>query len=258
MTPPTPSVQLIVFGARNQNDLPGVLQDVAQAGFPAFEAWNLFQTLGEDATRRLLDETHLQLSGAHFGYGDYADAAKLDAHIAFATALGVKNLMCSGVADNSVEGYRKSAQVFDAAGKKLADAGLTFNYHNHDWEFKPLEGGVRGMDILTQETDPAHVKLNIDVFWLYYAGVDGVAFIRQHADRAGYFHFKDGRRATSAEGKTVPEFLELGRGDVDLKACYAAAQEVGATWIVAEQDSSKLPAPEAVAISRAYLRTLGI
>ncbi len=80
-----------------------------------------------------------------------------------------------------------------------------------------------------------------------------MAFIQQHADRCGYFHFKDGRKTTNAEGKTRPEFLELGTGDVDLKAAYAAALDAGAQWIVAEQDSTTLSPLESATVSRKYL-----
>ena len=70
-----------------------------------------------------------------------------------------------------------------------------------------------------------------------FGGEDPAAFIRQHANRAGYFHFKDGSRAP--DGK--PIFLELGRGFTDLKASMAAAREAAAEWIVAEQDRTDLP-----------------
>lgn len=257
MAQPTASVQLIVFGKRNQDDIAGVLKDVATAGFPAIEAGNMFASYGEETTRRLLSENNLRLSGAHFGYGDYADAEKLKSHIEYAKAIGLKNLMCSGVADSkTADGYRQSSKVFNEVGKRLADEGLAFNYHNHDWEFNDL-GGVTGMDILAQETDPALVRFNLDVFWLFYAGQDPAAFIAKHADRAGYFHFKDGR-AKKPDGSR-PEFLELGRGDVDLKAAYDAALKAGATWIVAEQDSTALTPLESVTISRNYLKdVLGV
>lgn len=259
MAEPTASVQLIVFGPRNQTDIAGVLKEVATAGFPAIEAGDLFAAFGEETTRRVLGENNLQVSGAHFGYGDYADPDRLVPHIAYAKAIGLKHLMCSGVADTkTAEGYKQSAQVFNEVGKRLADEGLTFNYHNHAWEFDDL-GGVNGMDILAVETDPALVKFNIDVFWVYYGGQDPVEFIQKHADRAGYFHFKDGRKTTDAGGKPRPEFLELGRGDVDLKAAIAAAKQVGAEWVVAEQDNTTLAPLESVTISRAYLRdVLGV
>lgn len=258
MSNPTASVQLIVFGARGQEDFEGVLRDVSAAGFPAIEAGNLFKSHGEDMTRKLLDQYNVQVSGAHFGYGDYANPDALAGHIAYAKSIGLKNLMCSGVSDaKTIEGYKQSAQVFNQVGKRLADEGLTFNYHNHAWEFDDL-GGTNGMKILDAETDPALVKYNLDVFWIHYGGLDPVAFIQSHANRTGYFHFKDGRKVTT-DGKTQPHFLELGTGDVDLKAAFAAAQGVGAQWIVAEQDRTELSPAESVAISRAYLRdVLGV
>ena len=259
MAKPHASIQLIVFGERNQSDLPGVLKEVASAGFSAIEAGNLYESQGEETTKRLLSENGLTISGAHFGYGDYSDPARLTRNIEFAKAVGIRYMMCSGVADSKTAGgYRESARVFNEVGKRLAAEGIAFNYHNHAWEFDDL-GGVNGMKILSQETDPAVVKFNIDVFWVHYAGADPVAFIGEHTNRAGYFHFKDGRKVTGADGKPSPEFTELGRGEVDLKAAYAAAIKAGAQWIVSEQDHSNLPAVEAATVSRTYLRdVLGV
>jgi sugar phosphate isomerase/epimerase len=254
MTMPVSSIQLIVFGNRPQTDFAGVLSEVAQAGYAAIEAGNLYETHGENMALRLLAENDLNVSGAHFGYGEYSKPERLKSHILYAKAIGLKNLMCSGVADTkTVEGYRQSARLFNEVGKNLANEGLTFNYHNHAWEFDDL-GGVNGMEILSQETDPAYVKFNIDVFWVWYGGKDPVAFIRQHADRAGYFHFKDGKRGTGSDGKPRPIFAELGRGDVDLKAAIAAARETNATYIVAEQDHTDLTPLEAATISRNFMR----
>ena len=257
MFTPLTAVQVIVFGERNQSDFPSVLHDIASAGYNGFEAGNLFASISEETTRRLLDETGLVPVGAHFGYGEFADAEKLDKHIRFAQAIGIKHLMCSGVADSkTAEGYRQSSAVFNAAGKRLAEAGLSLNYHNHAWEFDNL-GGTNGMEILANETDPQCVKFNLDLFWLHYAGQDPAAFIRKHKERTGYFHLKDGRK--SSQGVDHPEFTELGRGEVDLPAAMQAIQEVGAEFLVVEQDSTHLTPIESISISRDYLRdTLGV
>ena len=139
-------------------------------------------------------------------------------------------------------------------GARLKDEGMVFNYHNHAFEFEDL-GGVNGMQVLAAETNPDVVKFNMDVFWLTIGGENPGEFIRANANRGGYFHFKDGRRL--ADGGL--EFLELGAGGVDLKGAVAAALEVGAEWIVAEQDRTALPHLESVTISRKYLRdALGV
>jgi sugar phosphate isomerase/epimerase len=244
MSNPTASIQLIVFGDRNREDIQGVLADVAAVGFTAIEAGNLFASCGEAETRRLLEANGLHVSGAHFGFGEYADPAKLEFNIAYCKAMSI------GVGDSkSAEGYRTSCWLFNNIGARLRDEGLVFNYHNHAWEFDNL-GGTTGMEIIVAETDPELVKFNIDVFWVKFGGRDPAEFIREHAGRAGYYHFKDGE--LGSDGK--PVFLELGRGFVDLKAAMAAAREAGAEWIVAEQDRTELPHLESVKISRNYLR----
>ena len=258
MSQPNASVQLIIFGQRGQDDLPGVLGEIADAGYSAFEGGNLFASHGEEKIRHLLDAHQLCVSRAHFGYGDYADPIRLKEHITYAKQIGLKNLMCSGVSDSKTsEGYKQSARLFNAVGKQLADEGLTFNYHNHAWEFDDL-GSLNGMQILDAETDPDLVKYNLDVFWLYYAGVDPISFIEAHPNRTGYFHFKDGSKSTDTSGKSQPVFAELGRGKVDLPAAYQAAMNANVQWIVVEQDNTRLSPLESITISRRYLHELGV
>src|SRR3954467_9885172 len=108
MTRPIASVQLIVFGNRPQNDFASVLRDVAQAGYAAIEAGNLYESHGENMALRLLAENDLTVSGAHFGYGEYTKPENLKSHILYAKAIGIKHLMCSGVADSkTVDGYKQ-------------------------------------------------------------------------------------------------------------------------------------------------------
>ncbi|MBC7526587.1 MAG: sugar phosphate isomerase/epimerase [Chthonomonadaceae bacterium] len=251
------ATQLIIFGKRNVEDPDGVFGEVEQSGFASIEAGNIVTAYGGSEARRLVEQYNLTLSGLHDGCNGYDDPEQLASAIEFAKAYGVKNFLNSGIfGDNSVESYKASAKKFNEFGKQTADEGITFHYHNHDFEFADLGDGVTGMDILINETDPALVKLNLDVFWLYYAEQDIAGYIRAHSDRTGYFHFKDGRIIRDEEGKKRPEFLELGQGDVDLKTAYATALEVGADWIVAEQDNTKRAPLESLTISHDYLATL--
>src|SRR5690348_5803042 len=113
MTTPDAAVQLIVFGGRSQSDFGSVLRDVAQAGFAAVEAGNLFEAHGESTARRLLAENNVGVSGAHFGYGEYAKPDRLKSHVAYAKSIDITHLMCSGVADSkTADGYRESAKLF--------------------------------------------------------------------------------------------------------------------------------------------------
>ena len=47
-------------------------------------------------------------------------------------------------------------------------ARLGFAYHNHDFEFTD-HSGENGYDIIMRETDPALVKLQMDLYWVMHS-----------------------------------------------------------------------------------------
>lgn len=249
---PTPRVgiELIIYGQRQQTDLDGVLGECQATGYVGIEGGNLGRVYESMKVKEMFARHGLSCAGVHSGYGDFTDDAKLQENLAFTKTMGAKYLICSGVADTkTLDGYDRSAVTFNRVGAICQSEGVTFCYHNHAFEFEPLEGGAKGIHHLAERTDPEVVKLNIDVYWVMVGGEDPAAFIRKYANRAGYFHFKDG-----APGS----FTELGRGTVNLKASLAAALEVGADWIIYEQDRTDRPVLTSVTESREYLRKLGV
>jgi len=232
-------LQLIVYGGRQNEDLAGVLAEVKEAGYAGIEAGNLFDACGEDAVRRVLDDTGLAITGMHSGYGPLAEGDTLEQSMAYLKAVGAKYLICSGVSDrSSIKGYDDTSEAFNEIGRKCRDEGLVFCYHNHAWEFEPLEGGARGIDRLCELTDPELVKLCVDMYWVHIGREDPATFVAQHADRADYFHFKDGwPNPEDPSGR--PTFIELGQGEVDQESARDAALKQNPEWIVCEQDRSE-------------------
>jgi sugar phosphate isomerase/epimerase len=244
MSKPRIGLQLIIYGGRTAQDLGGVLREVKQAGYQGIESGNLFQT-GDPRARDLLTETGLAVAGVHTGYADVVSAERVDANLAYLGQLGGRYLICSGVAQgDGIERYEKAAPVFNAIGRRCREAGVVFCYHNHAFEFEEF-GGLKGIHRLTELTDPAVVKLCIDVYWVHIGGERPVEFIARYADRAPYFHLKDGAPGV---------FKELGQGEVDLKAATAAALAVNPEWIVCEQDRTDKEVRQSITESRAYMR----
>ena len=242
-------LQLIVYGRRGGQDLAGVLREVKEAGYAGIEAGNLFARHGEAAVRDLLSETGLKIAGAHSGYGDTSDPAKVEANIAFLKAVGAQYLINSGVASrDSIQGYEDAAAVFNEVGQTCRDNGIMFCYHNHNWEFEAYDG-VKGIHRLCELTDPDLMKLCVDVYWVHVGGEDPAEFIQRYADRAVYYHFKDG-----APGS----FIELGDGEVDLPKALQAALACNPEWIVCEQDRTELEPKASITKSREYLRSIGL
>ena len=131
-----------------------------------------------------------------------------------------------------------AAEINRIAGK-LAANGMTFHYHNHDFEFAPLPDGDGRCfyDVLVGETDPATVKFIPDVMWMHYAGQDPVQWLRRLRGRVKVLHFKDYVPTETPEnGRPGRRFVSLGQGVVDLPALYRAVRETEIPFIVYEQD----------------------
>ena len=69
----------------------------------------------------------------------------------------------------SIDDYRKWAEVFNRVGETCRANGLRLAYHNHDFEFASMQGRVP-FDVLLQETDADLVDFELDLFWVVTGG----------------------------------------------------------------------------------------
>jgi sugar phosphate isomerase/epimerase len=134
-------------------------------------------------------------------------------------------------------------------GEKCKKAGLMFGFHNHQIEFKELNGRVP-YEILVENTDPGLVTYELDLAWITAAGKDPVAYFQKYPGRFQVWHLKD----------LSPELEDatLGEGIIDFKPILAQAKTAGMKYWFLEQDNCRTHTPmESIAISRNYyLKTL--
>ena len=138
---------------------------------------------------------------------------------------------------------------------------MEFVFHNHDYEFKPIDGS-NGWTELMKGTDAALVKLEFDLFWLTTAGQDPMAMLKKYADRAVLVHMKD-RVANAPQSFVVNDAAtayctELGKGTVNWPALLKQAHAQGIRYAYLDQDDTKIAVDESMKESREYLRTLHI
>ena len=251
MSRPQVGVQLIIFGRRFEQDRSGVLAQVAKAGYAGIEAGAPGGPEEVERLRAAVAGAGLVYAGGHCGVHQLSDPEVVEALATSVSALGGRFLLVSGRFEN-LDGYREGARVLSRAGARCRDAGVTLCYHNHAWEFQPIEGR-RPIDLLIAESDPEAVRLCPDIYWIQVGGQAPADFIAQHRDRCPYFHFKDG-----LGGERAGEFRELGRGAVDVPSALQAALACSPEWIVTEQDSTEGDPADSVRISRECLRELGL
>jgi sugar phosphate isomerase/epimerase len=136
----------------------------------------------------------------------------------------------------------------DAAGSVIAAAGMRLAYHNHQHEFRKLDGRLI-LERIYQEIPPTHLMAEIDTYWVQYGGGDPVAWCRRLAGRLPIIHLKDYR---VNEDHSVG-FCEVGHGNLDMPAIIAEAGRSGCRWFCVEQDSCPGDPFDSIRLSFEYL-----
>jgi hypothetical protein len=96
----------------------------------------------------------------------------------------------------TVEGYRRPADRFNALGAAARARGMRFYVDPHSREFA-LENGTRLFAVLLDETDPRLVFFEMDIFWAYvgpsrFRGFKPHEYVWDQPERFPLVHVKDG------------------------------------------------------------------
>lgn len=151
---------------------------------------------------------------------------------------------------------RRLGKLLTALGKRTADIGVPLGYHNHLNTLSQMPGNL---DLILENADPKYVKLELDTAHCLAGGGDPAKAIEKYHDRLLFLHLKDVRDipADTPKAKYPFEFVELGRGRVDLPSVFDALRKVKFSgWAVVEldrvPDKSRTP-KESALISKNYL-----
>ena len=125
--------------------------------------------------------------------------------------------------------YKRLAGRLNDAGQMCKNAGIQLAYHNHDFEFADLGNGITAMEIIAKETSADLVKLEMDWYWVSYAGKKPLELIQQYAKRIHLWHVKDLRKADRVS-------TEVGNGQIDFKKIFDAKKASGMKYFYVEQE----------------------
>jgi sugar phosphate isomerase/epimerase len=238
------AIQLYTVRAPAAQDFPGTLRKLAAGGAKAVEFAG-YGGMAIPELQALLQELGLRVSGAHIPiplWESNADQALQDLK-----ALGGEYAVVPWVPEErrgSLAAARTLAASLDVWGTAARNAGLGFAYHHHAFEFDPLPDGNGStlFDILVQESDPALVGFEIDVYWAARGGVDPVHLLRELSGRVPLMHLKD--LGPAPERKDLP----AGTGELNWAEIRAAGREAGVRWEIVEQDNPNPDDPVADAL----------
>jgi len=258
-------IGLQLYTLRNPlaKDAKATLKAVAEAGYKQVEMYGFPQSQAQiDAAR----DAGLAIHSSHIEWDcvvNPKDSQRSDftRMLDKAKELGLSHLVIPYLLPNNrktLDDYRKVAENVNYAAAMAKKAGICLSYHNHNFEFAPLEAGKSGFDIFVEEFS-ADMKFELDVFWIVAAGLDPVKLLGKLQGRVTQLHLKDLKAGvkTPTYETDVPQdaFQELGDGSIAMAPIMEAAAIAGVEHCHVEQDQSPDPLAS-VKQSISYLKTL--
>ena len=157
----------------------------------------------------------------------------LDAQAEAAAEAGLTYLICPWIgSQKTIDDYKSFADKFNEAGETLKSHGLKFAYHNHDYTFVPMDGTMP-QDVLMENTDPALVDFEMDIYWVHVAGVDPAAYLAKYPGRFKLCHLKD---AEADKGDGEERGVLLGSGEIPFSNLVKESKDLGMEYFIVEQE----------------------
>ncbi len=223
---------------------PKAIEEVAAAGFKgiqlrasAFDRWS-----AQPGELKALLAAHTMafpvLSSGNLDYQPDAVAANIDLHLTHAKFVRDAGGEMLQVIDEKPKGravtpddYRRLADALNTLGEKTKAIGVPLVYHHH---MNSTGEPPAAIEAIVRDASASAVGLLFDIAHYQQGGGDPVAAIRKYGRAIKVVHLKDVRPIAAAPGY---QWVELGRGRVDVKGCVAALKAVDfGGWAIVELD----------------------
>ena len=220
------------------------IQEVAEAGFKgiqlrasAFEKWG-----SRPAELRALLQKHgltfIVMSSGNLNYQREDRAALLDLHLSHARFVRDAGGTMLQVIDEkprnrpvTSDDYHDLADMMNSLGERTRALGVPLVYHHH---MNSTGEPPAAIEAIMEESAANSVGLLFDIAHYQQGGGNPVAAIRRYGKAIRVVHLKDVRPIQTPPGY---QWVELGRGRVDVKGCVAALKDIGFDgWAIVELD----------------------
>jgi sugar phosphate isomerase/epimerase len=253
-------LQLFTIRDAMASDVRGTLKRVSELGYQDLETYGFDPAsigyYGMKATefKSVLDDLELTTSSGHYDLFRYLNSpdeelrSYVDQCIKGARALNQKYITWPWLnpQDRSIDKFKLLTSKLNTIGEQVSKAGLSFAYHNHDFEFTDHQG-VKGYDIIMQGTDPRYVKLQVDLYWTAHSStLTPEELFRKQPGRFVMWHIKDMHKVSR-------DYTELGNGSIDYTEILPHAKLAGLEYYFIEQGGNfRKNSMESIAESAAF------
>ncbi len=265
-------IAIQVFSVRDDAnaDTRGTLQKIKDMGYDGVEFAGFCNQTPADL-KKICDEVGLVVISGHISIEAVLDVEKT---VADYSVLDVKYLALAWLAEERRPGgelWNETREAMVTFAKAAKEAGITFCYHNHDFEFNKVDDKYQ-LDIIYDEIPADLLQTEFDTCWVNVGGENPADYIRKYSGRTPLVHLKDfvGSKSKNmyeliGDDKAKAEIVDtfglryVGQGKQDIPAIIEAAEESGTQWLIVEQDnpSPDMTPMECAQKSREYLKSIG-
>lgn len=201
--------------------------------------------------KKILDKHGLQAVCTHRPFLNYFD--HMQTEIDYHNKIGCKICGLGGMPNYAARDDNLAivSTVIGPVCEQLKEAGLTFAYHNHAFEFEK-KGNKYAWDVFLERIKSDNIKLILDVYWLAYAGINPAKFIRENKGKVACVHLKDLKIANGEQ-----KMCEVGKGNIDWDDVLAACEEAGVEYALVEQDTCERDPFDCLKTSYDFLTSKG-
>jgi len=242
-------LQLYTVRRELEKDFEGTLAKAAALGFSEVEFAGYFNRTPQQV-KDALSKNNLAAPSVHVLTAVLRSS--LQQTIDAAKTIGHQYVVCAYLLPEerkSLDDYKRLIELFNDAGERLKKAGLQFCYHNHDFEFTPIDDKIP-YDLILAGTDPKTVKMELDLYWITKAGHSPLKYFSTHPGRFSLVHVKD----MDATPKRF--FTEVGRGTINFKEIFADSDKAGIKHYFVEQDETPGSPFASIKMSIDYLKQI--
>jgi sugar phosphate isomerase/epimerase len=255
-------LQLYTVRDQMKADFDSTLAKVASIGYKEVEFAGYFGRTPKQV-RSALEKNGLTSPSCHVDY-DVLAPGKWPAQIESAKMIGQSYIVNPWIPEElrkTDDDWKRAADTFNRAGAESKKAGIQLAYHNHWFEFLPVNG-KRPYDMLLELCDKDLVKMELDLCWITVGGGDPLQYFERYPGRFPLVHVKDVKKlppvtaaGTQDFGSSLKDMTEVGSGIIDWKKIFAKSDEAGIKHYIVEHDHPAQPF-ESIRISYEYLSKL--
>ena len=233
-------------------DPAGSLKKLADMGWVHVEHANYvnrkFYGYSAKDFKKLLADTNLQMPSGHTvmtahdwdtATNDFTDKWKYT--IEDAAEVGQRYVISPWLDEalrTDMDALKRFMTQMNKCGELCKSHGMTFGYHNHNFEFKTKIGDGTLYDYILTNTDPSLVAQQMDVGNMRGAGGIALDLLKKYPGRFELMHVKDEIKSDTGQGMDGYDSTILGQGVMPIKDIVKEARKIGGTsQFIVEQES---------------------